>query len=92
MPDRTIQISFVMSKRSLRKLDAFAEAVGSSRSGLIRELVENFAEKSAELVGVLVDAKKGAEAETVHAWATEIIERAEEEAQLSLPTGKTRRD
>lgn len=90
MPNRTVQVSFMIDRRSLRKLDNFAEAVGSSRSGLIRELVENFAEKSSELVAVLTEAKKGAELESVHAWAETVVERAEYDAQLSMPTGKGR--
>ena len=40
------------------------------------------------MVGVLSQARKGAEAESVHAWAMEVVERAEEEAQLSMPTVK----
>lgn len=81
-----VNISIRLSRKTLVKLDALAEVVGSNRSALIRELVENFAQRSDELVGVLTEAKKGAESDAVHAWASEVIERAEEEAQLTMPT------
>ena len=83
-----MNFSIRLNRKTVAKLEALAAVVGTTRSSLIRELVENFAGRVDELVGVLSQARKGAEAESVHAWAMEVVERAEEEAQLSMPTGK----
>lgn len=81
-----VQFSLRMDRKLAEKLDAFAAVVGVSRAALIRDLAENFAQRSDELVAVLSEAKKGAESEAVHAWASEVIERAEYDAQLTMPT------
>jgi hypothetical protein len=80
-------ISIRISRKTLLKLRELADAAGTSRSALIRELCDDFAAKGDELLQILRETKRSAQAETAHAWVTAACERAEWEAQMAMPTG-----
>jgi hypothetical protein len=79
------EITLRLKLGQIRALDEFASAFGTTRSGVIRKLVEDFTKTSGDLVKLLQSSKKGEEAEVMSAWVYQMLSDLEEQAQLTLP-------
>lgn len=82
---RREQVTVRVNIESLAKLDRVAALTGSTRSGLIRMVVEDFADKTDELVELLASARAGHEVR-LREWVDGLIGGLSSEAdQLVLP-------
>lgn len=79
---KDVRVTVRFDRATLDKLDRFAEAMHTTRSGVVRMLVEHFARVSGELVQMVQETSRGSEREALSEWIAEQVEDLERKREL----------